>query len=138
MEYCEQTLHEEVQNANATTKWDYFCQCVQGLAHLHSKGVMHRDVKPNNIFVHKGVVKIGDLGLATIVKKNSNNNSSSSSNATTGEETTDQDVCNSTQVGTFLYTAPEVATGRYNAKCDTYSLGIVLVEIFSNFTTNME
>jgi serine/threonine protein kinase len=44
----------------------------------------------------------------------------------------------SSQVGTFLYTAPEVATGKYNEKCDVYSLGICLVEIFSNFDTAME
>ena len=41
-------------------------------------------------------------------------------------------------MGTFLYTAPEVATGKYDEKCDIYSLGIVLVEMFSNFDTAME
>ena len=44
----------------------------------------------------------------------------------------------SSQVGTFLYTAPEVATGRYDEKCDVFSLGVVLVEMFSNFSTGME
>ena len=37
-----------------------------------------------------------------------------------------------------MYRAPEVATGRYNEKCDVYSLGILLVEIFGNFETGME
>ena len=149
MEYCEQTLQEAVQNVDSTTKWNYFCQCVQGVAHLHSKGVIHRDIKPNNIFVHKGVVKIGDLGLATIVNNSAGNGDAIPSSTTTSsslleaDQTTDQTstdeaLSKSTQVGTFLYTAPEVATGRYNEKCDTYSLGIVLVEMFSTFTTNME
>jgi serine/threonine protein kinase len=41
-------------------------------------------------------------------------------------------------VGTYLYTAPEVASGTYSEKCDVYSMGVVLVEIFSNFATAME
>ena len=131
MEYCEQTLQEAVQHADSATIWDYFCQCVQGVAHLHRKGFIHRDIKPNNIFVHQGIVKIGDLGLATIVGGAAP--SSPRANATTSEETP-----KSSQVGTFLYTAPEVATGSYNEKCDVYSLGILLVEIFSTFTTGME
>lgn len=141
MEYCEQTLQHAVQNVDSEQKWDYFCQCVQGVAYLHSKGVIHRDIKPNNIFVHKGVVKIGDLGLATLV--NSARSDDNPSLTPPPPPQGDQDlstssVCKSSQIGTFIYTAPEVATGRYDEKCDIYSLGIVLVEMFSNFTTSME
>ena len=139
MEYCEETLQDAVPNVDSITKWDYFCQCVQGVAHLHSKGIIHRDIKPNNIFVHKGVVKIGDLGLATIVSGGgSDSNPSLLTPPLLGSESELDTDNKSTQVGTFLYTAPEVATGRYNEKCDAYSLGIVLVEMFSNFTTGME
>ena len=44
----------------------------------------------------------------------------------------------SSDVGTLLYSAPEVATGRYDEKCDIYSLGIVLIELFAGFNTGME
>jgi serine/threonine protein kinase len=143
MEFCEFTLQEAVKQCDGDKEvlWSYFAQCVQGLAQLHSKGIIHRDVKPGNIFVHRGVVKIGDLGLATYESSSAfpsdtENDSnvlvlqSPNGNCQTGSK--------SSQVGTFLYAAPEVATGRYNEKCDVYSLGICLVEIFSNFDTAME
>ena len=138
--------------------WSYFRQTVRGVAHLHANGIIHRDIKPNNVFLAndglmKGIVKIGDLGLATIdstmaiaakvdidlnaetdvIEDDNDKNASAAqkNNAT-------NDIKQSSGVGTFLYRAPEIATGRYNEKCDVYSLGILLVEIFSNFETAME
>lgn len=163
MEYCESTLHEAVDNIRAQQDisrqekdellWSYFAQCVQGLQHCHSKGVIHRDIKPHNIFVHHGVVKLGDLGLATYYRTNNEieaqPNLSSNNNAQrdaaedvapygVSSNTIQQAQSFSSQVGTYLYTALEVATGNYDEKCDVFSLGIVLVEMFSHFTTAME
>jgi translation initiation factor 2-alpha kinase 4 len=104
------------------------------LAYLHSKGVIHRDVKPNNIFVHEGVVKIGDMGLATQSPRTAAGEMAIMASFSNDDSTTSK----SSQVGTFLYTAPEVTTGQYNEKCDVYSLGVVLVEMFSKFHTGME
>ena len=171
MEYCESTLTEAVRQCGGedATIWSFFAQCVQGLATLHSRDIIHRDIKPGNIFVRKGgSVKIGDLGLATYVApgganrngnchghENGNGNgngrhysligggdggSSGDSAERPRKTATPRYVAGSksSEVGTFLYTAPEVRTGRYDEKCDVYSLGVVLLEMFSDFGTAME
>jgi len=142
---------------HAKTKWGKFAQCCQGVAHLHSKAVIHRDLKPSNIFCQRGVVKIGDLGLARSSLFSSSAPSSgppppppprAAADEATADEAAADDAAPagegsgasaaSTEVGTYLYTSPEVATGRYGAKCDVFSLGVILVELFSEFTTGME
>ena len=183
MEYCESTLQETldvIHSMDATKNndsavlskdrklWALFAQCVQGLEHCHSKGIIHRDIKPQNIFVHKGVIKLGDLGLATYNKNSSltsvntsrshdtdeddNNNTSDNDNdnhfqngqhstnhpsSDTSTETDDKNSLSS-QIGTFLYSAPEVQSGSYDEKCDIFSLGVVMVEMWHKFSTGME
>jgi hypothetical protein len=89
------------------------------LAHAHSRGVVHRDVKPGNVLVPEsahdlaGVAKLTDFGVARM----------------TGDEalTRTGDV-----VGTLAYMAPEQAAGRTaGAPADLYGLGLVLYEALS-------
>ncbi|ETK77157.1 NEK protein kinase [Phytophthora nicotianae CJ01A1] len=90
-----------------------FVQVCLALKHLHDRKILHRDVKPANIFLTKsGVVKVGDLGVATVLSHTL--------------------ACAQTSIGTPYYTAPEICLGkRYNAKADVWSLGCVLFEMVS-------
>ncbi|GMI84488.1 phosphoenolpyruvate carboxylase kinase 1, PHOSPHOENOLPYRUVATE CARBOXYLASE KINASE 1 [Hibiscus trionum] len=85
----------------------YMQQLVSGLAHCHRFGVVHRDVKPDNVFFDfRGNLKIGDFGSATWL----------------GELGTVDGL-----VGTPYYVAPEIVMGRaYNEKVDVWSAGVVL------------
>lgn len=82
------------------------------LDYCHNKGLIHRDVKPENIFVNDvGVFKIGDFGVAKTIDK------------TTG---------GMSKKGTENYMAPEVYVGnKYGTSVDTYSLGLVLYRLLN-------
>ncbi|KAJ4824722.1 hypothetical protein Tsubulata_045535 [Turnera subulata] len=84
----------------------------RGLSYLHSKKIVHRDVKTENMLLDKTrTVKIADFGVARLEASNPND--------MTGE------------TGTLGYMAPEVLNGNpYNRKCDVYSFGICLWEIY--------
>ncbi|KAF8011441.1 hypothetical protein BT93_J1914 [Corymbia citriodora subsp. variegata] len=84
----------------------------RGLSYLHSKKIVHRDVKTENMLLDKTrTLKIADFGVARIEASNPHD--------MTGE------------TGTLGYMAPEVLNGSpYNRKCDVYSFGICLWEIY--------
>ncbi|KAG0460112.1 hypothetical protein HPP92_023240 [Vanilla planifolia] len=85
----------------------------RGLSYLHSKKIVHRDVKTENMLLTvSGAVKIADFGVARVEAQNPKD--------MTGE------------TGTLGYMAPEVLEGKpYNRKCDVYSFGICLWEIYA-------
>lgn len=70
MEFCEKsTLRTAIDNGlyeDEERLWRLFREMVDGLAHIHQQGMIHRDLKPVNIFLDSNDhVKIGDFGLAT-------------------------------------------------------------------------
>jgi len=91
--------------------WEYSRQLSSALDHMHKKRIMHRDVKPANIFVSMdGSLKLGDLGL--------------------GRFFSSQTLEAFSKVGTPLYMSPEVLHGAgYDMRSDVWSLGCVLYEL---------
>lgn len=87
----------------------WFAQAARGLAALHDHGLVHFDVKPQNVFLKGDVARLGDYGLSKLV---------AGSRASL-----------SSLRGTPHYMAPEVLVGRGDARSDVYSLGCVLYEL---------
>ncbi len=87
-------------------------QAAEGIAEAHRKGIIHRDIKPQNIIISKdGKVKVADFGIAKAASGDSMN----------------QDV-----IGSAHYIAPEQAkTGEADARSDLYSLGITMYEMIT-------
>jgi len=95
----------------------FTAQILEGLAYLHSKGILHRDLKADNMLVdHSGVCKISDFGISKRTEDINNNQSF-------------------TQMqGTVFWMAPEMILNHkqgYNAKIDIWSLGCVVLEMWA-------
>ena len=88
-------------------------QICKALSHAHSKGIVHRDIKPHNIMVEKnGSVKVADFGIARL----------QDSQNTATQET----------LGSVHYISPEQAKGEpVDSRSDIYSLGIILYEMLT-------
>ncbi|NWI38087.1 E2AK1 kinase, partial [Picathartes gymnocephalus] len=111
-----------------------FQEVVEGVCYIHSMGVMHRDIKPRNIFLHGSdhQVKIGDFGLACKDLLWADADQWFQTERING-------LTHTLGVGTCLYASPEQLQGsHYDFKSDMYSLGVILLELFSPFGTEME
>ncbi|XP_061197425.1 eukaryotic translation initiation factor 2-alpha kinase 1-like [Saccostrea echinata] len=152
MELCSLTLKDwlQLRNQKCTNKKDLpyysvynmkiFKQILKGVEFIHSNGLIHRDLKPRNIFLHEPElhVKIGDFGLAKDdLVKGSDDVLLTPSPVDLYDEFVWEK--HTSGVGTSTYAAPEQLEGTlYNYKSDVYSLGVILFEMFNTFQTEME
>ncbi|XP_024461307.2 eIF-2-alpha kinase GCN2 isoform X3 [Populus trichocarpa] len=139
MEFCPRTLRQVFESYNHFDKnlaWHLCRQIVEGLAHIHAQGIIHRDLTPNNIFFDaRNDIKIGDFGLAKFLELEQLDHDAALPTDTAGVS-----MDGTGQVGTYFYTAPEIEQGwpKIDEKADMYSLGIVFFEVWHPFGTAME
>jgi serine/threonine protein kinase len=111
-------LYDTEQPFPWPTRWDVAHDVASGVSFLHDEGIIHRDLKSQNILVYyekdRTRAKVADVGIAKIVKQET------ISTMTKG-------------AGTPLWMAPEVieAQGEYDEKVDVYSYGIILSELIN-------
>ena len=111
--------------------YDIFIQSMKALTYIHSLNLIHRDIKPDNIFVTvDGNVKLGDFGVSAALKKEdenkNNNNFNNVSELNRNKEISVGNITSSnTVVGTPLYMSPEMLNYlKYDLKTDVYSMGV--------------
>jgi eukaryotic-like serine/threonine-protein kinase len=118
MEKCESSVRSTYRRMPLARRIDVVAQMLDGLAFLHAKDIAHRDIKPDNIFLVKGQIKIGDFGLAKTHQA-----------AQAGA---------AVRIGHFMgsppYLAPERWTGQQDADwrpSDQYAAGVTVFELLS-------
>jgi len=116
MEYCEggdlaNLIKNSIKTLPESKIWKFLIQICIGLAYVHGKKVLHRDIKSMNIFLSKSEdVRIGDLGVAKALAETHN--------------------FAHTMIGTPYYLSPEMCEEKpYNSKSDMWAVGCVLYEM---------
>lgn len=109
-------LQQRIDKQNGTlfaseSVLDWFLQVVMALEYIHSRNILHRDLKPQNIFLtDSGIVKLGDFGIARVLSSC-------------------EDLA-STRIGTPFYISPEICRGQqYNSSSDMWSAGCLLYQM---------
>lgn len=111
------TLKQYMHKRGGCLNWKealhFSTQILQALRHAHSRGIIHRDIKPQNVMVLRdGSVKVTDFGIAR---------------STTSQATVTQEA-----IGSVHYISPEQARGSHiDARSDLYSCGVVLYEMLT-------
>ncbi|MBO5322429.1 MAG: Stk1 family PASTA domain-containing Ser/Thr kinase [Clostridia bacterium] len=118
MEYIEGITLKEFIERQGSLRWKdavhFTIQILRGLQHAHDKGIVHRDVKPQNIMVlADGTIKVTDFGIARFTRS-------------------DQRTITDKAIGSVHYISPEQAKGeKTDEKSDIYSVGVMLYEMIT-------
>lgn len=124
MERAERSIKDDIRLEGKMTiedASDVISSCVDALIYLESRGVHHRDIKPDNILRFTDVYKIGDLGIVRWGDLDPHFKAA-------GTITRD-----SVQLGSWLYMAPEQQSDAHDADsaADVYALGVTFIELLS-------
>lgn len=103
-----------VQDTISITK-----QILNAIGHAHSLGIIHRDIKPNNVLLKDNSVKVMDFGLAKVIQEHGL-----------------QNTATNTAAGTLYYMSPEQIKGLKNVdnRSDIYSIGMTIYEMLAGRT----
>ncbi len=118
MEYIDGITLKEFIERQGSLRWQdavyYTIQILKGLQHAHDKGIVHRDVKPQNIMVlADGSIKVADFGIARFSRS-------------------EQRTITDKAIGSVHYISPEQARGeKTDEKSDIYSVGVMLYEMLT-------
>ena len=118
MEYIDGITLKEYIERQGPLSWNeavhFTLQILRGLQHAHDKGVVHRDIKPQNIMVlPDGIIKVADFGIARFARS-------------------EQETITDKAIGSVHYISPEQAKGeKTDEKADIYSVGVMLYEMLT-------